>query len=487
MTLPFDIEPRFFNRLTGLRLPVDPATILSVNWEFVEAGGTGQIEAALAAPFETLPAQNGDVIEVWCLNTGETQPRCRGIVATPERGLDLKETHKLIAFGRMEDMNHVLLDKIVVHFEGADLSLYAAEVFSDYLARVRAATGTTPTLLQDIQPVGVSLQQLSATNTTARDALNRLFDQAGANAVWGWDIDPATGYDRFYFRPRTTATVGHQFFIGGNVRLLQVPLELSPVTNALKIQGGSAQYPNLVFNSSFEVPTAPSSATGNLLGDGGFELGLGASAGGPTFLSGGSRNQNTPDVNHAPHTGDWLCVLDHANEEVFWDNIAVTLGTPYFASLYAAQQRASTPTTGTLIVEGRDSSGTVRETYSLTIYPASDAWIGGQGTTVLASDSLSLTVVFTESGDDPRAFSRHQQWRDDLVRPMHRRLRVRAGGRRRADGLVNASPEPEQFGEQDLLDRLGLPRGGLGRRVRRPAFRDGGRERQARPRAVSRR
>lgn len=219
----FDIEIRAFSRSTGIRLNFNPKLVLSgVTWSYVERGGAEMATIPIAVPFEQIPVANGDFIEIWALNDGSTVPRWRGVCNVPERILGTKEEHVITAYGRMEDMSHVVLNKIITHpatldsqstlTAGADLCIYAADIHADYVAALKQSNAAyqpwlsfTTDFASQATPsglVGINLVQLSAILVTARAAMDALADQGGSNIVWGWDIDPVTGVDRFYMRPR---------------------------------------------------------------------------------------------------------------------------------------------------------------------------------------------------------------------------------------------------------------------------------------------
>jgi hypothetical protein len=385
----FDIEARFFSASTGLRLAVSPDDILAISWELTDAGGTSQITCSLARPFDDLSwtVQGGDTIEIWALGTGETAPRCRGQVGQYEKVLGLKEKYVLTSYGRMADMNHVLLDRVACIPGGADLSKFVAQIADDYAARRPSLS-----FVRDIEFVNVSLETLTQANATARAATDEIISQAAGNAVWGWDIDPATGLDRFYLRPKTAA-VQAQFFVGATVTMLSSPREMQDMVNAIKIQGGAARYPNLLTNGGFEAPTVPTAQAGDLLTEGGFE-----DPGTWNYTGGATRNQadNTPG-HQTPHTGQWQLLLDHPDEEA-WQEIAAAVGQPYTATLFCARENGTYACTGRLVIEGRDGSGgSVLESYALPLAPPSTAWTGGEGSTVLAGDGLSLPFTFSDS------------------------------------------------------------------------------------------
>ena len=403
MPEPFSIEIRFFNGTTGVREAYNPYNTLLVEWSMTEAGGCDTCTIRAKQAFELPPCSNGDIVEVWAA-TGETVPRWRGIVNTPERQLDLNEGHQIVAFGRMQHMDHVICDKIICYpsadglTAGADLSVYAAELFSDYQQRCALSTGYVPTFVQDIQSTSVNLARLDATNTTVRSAMDALYAQAGANIVWGWDIDPTTGNDRFYMRPRNTAVVGHQWSIGSTVKTLTSPRELANVANAMKLQGGPALYPNLVTNGSFEVPTIPDADSGSLLQDGGFEN-VGDINEYWFFTGTAGRFSYDPDAGQLgqPHTGKYYAGLENTGDSIYQTIASVALNTTYIFALFARQGNELYPATAVAEVQGLNSSGTVTETWAgtIAIKPASTVWTGGQPSTTIGGDNLSLTGQFT--------------------------------------------------------------------------------------------
>ncbi|MCW3060591.1 MAG: hypothetical protein JWQ02_2412 [Capsulimonas sp.] len=384
----FDIEPRFLSGATGLRLQVNPDDFVDgTSWEDLESGGTGQINVALARAYDrALGVGGGDIVEIWARNEDGTETlRARGIVTIPEPTLDLKEQHKLVAYGFMEDMNHVLLDKVLLIPGGADLNYFAGRIADDYAARRPGLR-----FVRDIQATGISLERLALDKASARDAMDKLQEQAGRNIVWGWDIDPPTGLNRFYLRPRVT-TVGHQFFAGKNVRVISSPLDYTNIVNAIQLKGGPAKYPQLITNPSFELPTLPSENNGNLLDDGSFERGIAW-----TFVGGAARHYAGDGASYynSAHTDKWFVALTAASQEA-WQECAVTPATKqYQASLFVAAENGADLPSGRLIVEGRASGGTVLETYTLPLAPPGVAWGGGQGTTILSSDALTLSMTF---------------------------------------------------------------------------------------------
>lgn len=386
---------------------VDPGVVTKISWEYQEQGGLAQIAATLAVAWETTPVLPGDYMEVWAL--GETVPRARGIVSTPENRLDLKESKTLLAFGRMADMDKTLLYKQMFHPSGSpqDLSYYAAEMLADYSQRKAVGGGFAPMLDIDFQVIGANLESLTLSPGSVRSGFDQLYSQTGGSVVWGWDIHPVTGNDRCFLR-RRQFSVGTQFFVGDKVKLLTAPAELAPVTNAVYLKGAPAKYPNLLTNASFEQPTNPSADSGSSLINGGFEFGNpnhSANPGGEGDCLGWNmngnvtRNQHDAGTGHnaSAHTGDWYLLLDNTGKNATQD-VAVTVGTAYLGTAFVRAENASHLPVGAMTVTGRDSSGNLTETPqggSLTLASASVTWTGGAASSAVGSDALQTSLVFT--------------------------------------------------------------------------------------------
>ncbi len=386
---------------------LDPGIVGPITWDYQEQGGLAQIKATLFASWETTGIVPGDYLEVWVM--GESVPRARGIVSTPEASLDLKETKTLIAMGRMADMDKVLDYKEIFHPSGSpqDLSYYASELLSDYQQRKAVGRAAAPPLDIDVQITGSNMESLSLTPGSVRSGMDTLYAQAGGNVVWGWDIHPVTGNDRFYLRLRTSA-IGFQCFVGDKVKLLIAPSELVPVTNGAYLRGGAAKFPNLLTNASFEQPTNPTADSGSLLQNGGFELGTPGStadaASGNNDVLGwslsptASRNQHDAGSSHnaSAHTGDWYLLLDGTSDSAYQE-AAVTVGTAYLGTVFVRAENGQHLPTGTLTITGRDASDNIMETPSgavLALAPSSTTWSGGAASAVVGSDALQTSLVF---------------------------------------------------------------------------------------------
>ncbi len=407
MTLVPEAYLQFRDGQTYQPKQIDPGSVTKIAWTYQEQGGLAQISATFAVLWEDTGIAPGDYMEAWVV--GESVPRARGIVSTPERKMEMKETKTLLAFGRMADMDTVLDYKVIYHPSGAsqDLSLYAGELLSDYQQRKAVGSAVAPPLDIDVQLIGANMESLTLSPGSVRSGMDQLYAQAGGAVVWGWDIHPVTGNDRFYLRLRTSV-VGYQWFVGDKVRLINAPAELVPVKNAFYLKGGPAKYPNLVTNASFEQPVNPSADSGSVLQNGSFEFSNpnhSANAGGEGDCLGwnmnGSitRNQHDPGTNHnaSAHTGEWYLLLDNTGKNAAQD-VSVQTGSPYILTAFARAENASHLPAGAITVTGRDSGGNLTETpvgAVLALAPQGVAWTGGAASSVIGSDALQTSLVFT--------------------------------------------------------------------------------------------
>lgn len=401
----YDFEPRFYR--SGVRYGFDPKSLIKLDWELTDGGGLGQVMIWGALLFDdtTFAPQGGDVVEIW-KTTGETNPRGRAVVRQPERELDLKEGRVITAYGLAEDLNHVIIDRVYCIPGGADLSVFFASLVSDYQQRRPSLT-----LVTDIQIVGVQLVTLTLAYSDLRSAFDKLANQTGNAAVWGFDIDPATGNDRIYLRPKQTAAqagIAGQWQVGDTVKAIRAPAEFQKLANAIYIQGGPAQYPNYFENASFENVTVPAATfgQGNLLSDGSFELGpKNLAPNNPhaawDFSSTGAGwdEYSLADDYVAAHTGNWFVAL--ATGGYVYQDVALSspLGQDYQCSLFAKRAKGQFITEGLLEIIGLTGVGGSATTdyASLPLAPQSATWTGGQGTTMLSSDAIDLAITIADT------------------------------------------------------------------------------------------
>jgi len=414
-----DIEVRFFDRLSGTRLAFAPEDVTGADWEILEGGGTGQITITLAKRFDDLSFAPvaGCLVEVlvWSdplvlMGGLEPAPRARGILTLPEATLDRAETRTLSAYGLAEDMAHVAFDGQFIEPGGADVSVFAARVLDAYLAARpwMRPTGSPSRVTSLVSETGIVREAVEISQSTCRDALKLLADQGAGSIVWGWNIDPATGVDQFVFGPKS-GTIAHQFFVGGTVRRISRPEDLSRVVNGALFVGGQSDAPNLLAaavagNTGFERadiagPTAGfgSSPVGNLLHDGSFETRYTNwnTASGASFKSTG--------LDEGPsRSGKNMVELDNPAEVVWQTRTgtegALTAGRTLTYSCWARREVGGSTRTGSMRVEFWGASGYLSSSPVIPIAPITASyWAEWRGSCVVPAGVTSWKFVVEAS------------------------------------------------------------------------------------------
>jgi hypothetical protein len=380
---PTNVEVRFRDRLTGLRLFFHPDYLVGLEVQLTEAGGTDQIRATVAQLFDAAfaPAA-GSIMEVVVLTDPpapgypEPWPRWRGILSSPEATLAQSEQRSLLAYGFMEDMTHVPVDGTLIAPGGGDLSLLAMQAFYAYVAQRPWLQFVT-----DVEQIGVSRETLDVSQGDCRQAMDAVAAQAPGLIVWGWRVDPLTGANQFVFKARTAA-VGHAFFVGANVQTYRRPIELTNVNNAIRLTGGKSNYPNLLgiitANASFErcedrAGGVTSGTMGDLLNSSTFvDLHYWTLYNGSSYKSGGLSEGPT-------YVGPNMVLLDNPTEGIDQTRTDIVLppaGTPMQFFCYARLEHGTDSRFGTMSI----------------------AWVDGAGATVGADPASSVPVAPTSAG-----------------------------------------------------------------------------------------
>ncbi|MCE5199812.1 MAG: hypothetical protein ABFD54_08895 [Armatimonadota bacterium] len=286
--------------------------IESLDWELIEQGYFGTANIRLKDEFDAGDADvsGGDLVEIWL----DSQLRYRGYVGIPEQQLTIPERKSITAYGRAERLNSIIIGKRYVFPGGADISQAFARVATEFIAT------RIPNLEFDIQSVGFDVENLSLERITAREAMNTLVEQAARRAVWGFDVNPATGNDRIFLRPKSN-TVKYKHQIGGRVSQYSYPPDYSQIVNKVFLTGAEAKYPNLILNASFEQPKEPDINDGNLVQNPSFEQNA-------VWVSNFGMLRQTN-----PYTGSWFMHMDGMdNGGLAWtqqSDIEITAGRTY--------------------------------------------------------------------------------------------------------------------------------------------------------------
>lgn len=281
-----------------------------------------------------------DRIEIYA---GDTL-RYRGYIDDIRRADGEPGQMTLTLYGRAKDLDNKLL-------YGARSYGYPVDVSAVFADIAREVTAIYPDLTVSASVVGATLQNLDVNHKTAREAINALMGYCRSRAVWGVDVDPATGGDRLFLRPVSdpaSALPDHAVLLPSRTtgeHSTQAPL--ADVANVVTIEGGDPLYPQLLPNPSFEyLQQVGAGGAGNLVTNGGFEFGSGGgSADGWVLSTGALRAENgqtlgTPNA----YVGKCALELDHQGEKATQTRtVSVVPGDTYAFGCYLRPE----PTTNT--------------------------------------------------------------------------------------------------------------------------------------------
>jgi hypothetical protein len=236
-----------------------PMTALgAADWAWTAKGGCETFNLALSGPLDAYAhVAHDDRVEVWMRGL----LRYRGYVAERRRVKSASggpDSLALSGYGFWQRVGSVVCRKAYLWpGSGVDVSVALAEIARD------AITPLYPGLVLSFEEVGVTVYSLDARNKGVSDVLAELLKNVSDRAVYGCDVDPVTGADRFFLRPigsltapdiregvpsrRATAADGGDRTADSVTRLVLV--------------GGTPRYPNLIRNADFEDPRFASGET----------------------------------------------------------------------------------------------------------------------------------------------------------------------------------------------------------------------------------
>jgi|YelNatPaOPRAMG01_1025707.scaffolds.fasta_scaffold03111_18 hypothetical protein len=322
------VDIRLYNA-AGVRQPLPDGAVREWSVELLERGGCGTFELVLAEELDgqSLPAPPtlDWRVEVWL----DGQPIYRGWVEQSEPELqEGQRTWRLTGCGLMGRCASLPVQAVWASPQPTSVS----DAFAWVASRALPGSDRLPDLLQVIESGLAPATDRVELSGSARDALDALAELAG-DALWGFDVDPS-GRDRLYVRARSTA-VGYRFRVGREVSYLEDPVDLADVVNAVTLRCGTAQSPNLAYNSSFERPCAPGAgAEGNLLTNPSFENGTT----GWTFANGASIKTTGSNPGEYARTGTHMAEVDNVNEEFTSAGVSVVGGGTYLVSLWYCRE-----------------------------------------------------------------------------------------------------------------------------------------------------
>lgn len=368
-TTPGDAHFRLYNS-SGNRVTLPEFWIGEVSFELLERGGYGSGSLQVLVAWEDLALAGTEYLDVYLW--GELA--YRGWLRVTEKDLQPEgEQQTFELYGLMERAGGYQVNRRYVYSTPTDISAIASEILDDY---VRIA-GRYPSLVVDIQTVGITMQQFEGNGRSVRECMDALCDYAPAVAYWGFDAN-AAGASRFYFRPRPTAT-SYKYGIGGKVEAFVYPQDTSEIVNRLYLTGGAVSQPNLLTNGSFEEPLPNGPTLGNLLTDYSYEDNSGS------WTLTGSRKYTGMDATAvgAPRSGTYWLEIDQSGEKGE-QTVAIDYAQVLIASVWARYEHAtnSVGRTVTLEVEGLDAGSSVVTTTTIAAAqdPGGVTYIRYQGT-----------------------------------------------------------------------------------------------------------
>ncbi len=291
---------------TDKRMYLPQSWIDTIEFEIGERGGYQNGTMQIVARWEELPLIGNEYVDVYLWG----QRVYRGFVKTPQHEIGTPERMSPSLYGFMEILNGYLVRRCLCYVAPVDVT----QVFTDLMNRYVKTPGRWASVALDInggQPIGVTVQQFCAKDSTIPQALNRLCDLAPNQMIWGCDVEPGTGVNRIYLRARASVTK-YGFAIGANVSGYVLPSDSTQVVNSVHLVGGTLDgnngVPNLLTNAAFEECSIPGETTSNLLLNASFEDNNGDNS--ANFWARG----NDPTLafgNGAARTGNAAFVMDN--------------------------------------------------------------------------------------------------------------------------------------------------------------------------------
>jgi hypothetical protein len=334
------VEIRLYDA-AGARQPLPDAYVLDWDFESLVSGGYGNFALTLLAEFQdalipALPVVDG-MIEWWFAE----EPAFRGWIEKITPAIrDGAPSFALAGAGLMARMKTLATNARYIKPGGADVSEAFAWLASHYLTGAERF-GAFAQAIQALSPA-VSIDRFDAFSSDALSVAESLAEQAGDLLIWGWDMTGGR-LDRLYVKPRPAAVSdadADPFRIGRDVNYYEEPADLAQVINAARITGGPEKAPNLVYNSSWELPVINGDGgAGNLVLSPSFEDALHW-----TYSGGSSRKQTGSALGEYARTGDYFGEVDNPGEYIQQTVIlaaALTVPTKYTLEVPHAAEAAT--------------------------------------------------------------------------------------------------------------------------------------------------
>ncbi len=257
-------EARLYDS-SGHRIRMPLRWVEGIDFELGEQGGCLNGSMKLLAAWEELRLTGTERVDVWLWG----QLVYRGWVRMPQDEASVPERKSPTLQGLMETLRGYQVRRPFAYVAETDVG----DVFRDLVSFYVARPGRLPGVLVDstgVSALNITLQSFDASNRDFAQAMNDLCNVSPGSLIWGCDVEPTSGRDRIYLRPRSSA-VRYKYSVGDKVSTFVYPQDTSQVVNAVYVTGAEQTFPNLAPNASFERPVAPGELTGNLLQSPSFE------------------------------------------------------------------------------------------------------------------------------------------------------------------------------------------------------------------------
>jgi hypothetical protein len=302
------VEIRLYDK-NGKRRRLPSFQLTDASWTIEPSGGYGDFSVTIAArPDELTNIAAGDQIEIYKFAARQY----RGYVGDIVRVEDEQATLTLSGYGRILDLERMVLDAVYQRPQAVDLSDLFAEIAADVQTRY-------PKIAIETAVIGVNLSTLDCRNKTAREALSDLCNTAPSVAHFGFDADEY-GRDRLYLRKIDLSSADTTIPIPGrNVGHREIVQAVSDVVNVVVVEGGTPSYPQLLPNGSFEILSKfsdDSGGSGNLLLNPSFEISTSQNSTANWTFTGGASAKKNGGQEASAYAGEWVVELDQNAEMI---------------------------------------------------------------------------------------------------------------------------------------------------------------------------
>ena len=311
----------------GNRLPLSRNEVVSLEFTYGENAGYESGTLELVRRWSPSVLTNLERVDVY--GFGQSVPIFRGWARTIENNMDASETIRLTLYGLQQRLTKWICRRNYCYGGFVDPGTVFTDIAIAYVNKAERLSDLSFDLT-GVSELGLLLQELDCQGKTVAQAYNDLCSMFPNTLIWGFDVD-ASGIDRLYLRPRATSPK-YAFTVGKNVQAITYPRDATPIVNRVFLTGKKLDYPNLLYNASFELTVVPSETT-NMLNNPGFEDADEAVFSGQFALNWGHQYSATrfdgstyTDSYGSPHNGSAYVGLDDSGSgspEAVWQTVCL--------------------------------------------------------------------------------------------------------------------------------------------------------------------